>query len=203
MTRVWYVTHPDVVMDPELPVPRWPLSERGLERMRAGLALPFVGGITHVFSSDEQKALDGAAVWVEASGAAHHVDPALGENDRSATGFLPPDEFESVVRRFFGEPEQSVLGWERAVDAQARVVAAVDRALAGVGPDARVAFVAHGGVGALLLAHVMHAPISQRLDQPREGARPGSGGGHYFEFEWSPPKLLHGWRAIDAPVSGG
>lgn len=31
MTATFYfITHPSVVIDPQLPVPRWPLSERGV-----------------------------------------------------------------------------------------------------------------------------------------------------------------------------
>jgi hypothetical protein len=44
------------------------------------------------------------------------------ENDRSATGFLPPDEFETVANRLFAEPLVSIRGWERAIDAQLRIV---------------------------------------------------------------------------------
>jgi len=58
--KVTYITHPEVVMDPEIPVPRWPLSGRGLERMRSMLAHPWVNEISAVWCSDEQKALDGA-----------------------------------------------------------------------------------------------------------------------------------------------
>jgi hypothetical protein len=50
----------------------------------------------------------------------------LGENDRSATGFLPPEEFERVADEFFGSPEKSARGWERAGDAQVRIVRAVE-----------------------------------------------------------------------------
>ena len=61
----------------------------------------------------------------------HDTSPGegRGENDRSATGFLAPPDFEAAADRFFAEPETSFRGWERAIDAQARIVAAVDRTL--------------------------------------------------------------------------
>ena len=68
--------------------------------------------------------------WPTGSGVPYSVVAALHENDRSATGYLPPDRFEAVADRFFAEPETSVLGWERAVDAQARIVACVARIVA-------------------------------------------------------------------------
>jgi hypothetical protein len=41
--------------------------------------------------------------------------PELGENDRSATGYLSEPEFDDVVDEFFRRPEESVWGWERAI----------------------------------------------------------------------------------------
>ena len=34
MSLVYLITHPDVVIDPDVPVPQWPLSARGKERMK-------------------------------------------------------------------------------------------------------------------------------------------------------------------------
>ncbi len=69
----------------------------------------------------------------------------------------------------FARPSESVRGWERAVDAQARIVRAVNRIL-----DARehgdIAIVAHGGVGTLLLCHLLKEPISRGRDQPLAGS---------------------------------
>jgi len=53
----------------------------------------------------------------------------LGENDRSATGFLARDEFEATVNAFFAYPQDSIRGWEPAVDAQARIVRAIEQAV--------------------------------------------------------------------------
>lgn len=197
MTTVYFITHPDVVVDPSVPIQVWPLSERGRTRMRRVLELPWARTLALVLSSDEQKALDGAEILIEATGAPHRVAAKLGETDRSATGFLPPDEFWRTVTDFFGRPEESVRGWERAVDAQTRIADALDACLADVPAGGDVAVVSHGGVGALLLCRLAGEAIS--LEQPGapEGSPPGSGGGCYFAFDADSRELLHGWRRID------
>jgi len=199
VTTVYFITHPDVVMDPSVPIQRWPLSERGRARMQRVLELPWAATLALVLSSDEQKALDGAEILVAATGAPHRVDARLGETDRSATGFLPPDEFWRTVADFFGQPEESVRGWERALDAQARIADALDASLADAAPGADVAVVSHGGVGALLLCRLAGEAISLEREQPAppEGSPPGSGGGCYFAFDAASRALLHGWRRID------
>ncbi len=166
--QVHVVTHPEVRVDPAVPVPDWGLSEAGRARLRALVALPWVPRLTRVVSSAERKARETAGALGRATGLPVAVDPELGENDRSATGFLPPAEFEATADAFFARPTESVRGWERAVDAQARVVAAVARAVAGA--DGDVAVVCHGGVGTLLLCRVLGVPIDRRHDQPGQGS---------------------------------
>jgi len=190
MAQVHFLTHPEVAIDPSVPIPDWPLSPRGLERSRAMLAQPWVAGIGAVFSSTERKARDMAEILAVHLGLGFTPVEALGENDRSATGYLPPAEFEATADAFFAEPERSVRGWERAADAQARIVGAV-RAVLAQAPPGDVAIVAHGGVGALLLCHIKGVEISRVEDQP------GAGGGNVFRFTRVGWGLVKGWRPID------
>jgi broad specificity phosphatase PhoE len=190
---VYFVTHPDVLIDPAVPVPEWPLSPRGRERMVRALALPWVGGVRAVWCSTERKARDGAGILAEHLGLPVAELVGLGENNRSATGYLPKAEFEAVADLFFAHPDESVRGWERAVDAQRRIVGAIEEMLtasASCGGD--VALVAHGGVGTLLLCHLRGNPIARQHDQP------SNNGGNYFAFDAATRRVHHGWRAIDA-----
>jgi broad specificity phosphatase PhoE len=205
MARGYFITHPDVIIDPGKPIERWGLSARGRERMRALLAQPWLRRVGCVLSSSEQKALDGAEILVAALGVPQRIVHELGEYDRSSTGLLPQEEFWPLVQQFFERPEQSIRGWERAVDAQARVLGAVRGAVevwqrserSAERPD--LAFVAHGAVGALLLAALSGAGISLAFDQPRApgGSAPGSGGGNYFSFSLPELRLEQGWLPID------
>lgn len=192
MPLIRFITHPEVVIDPAVPVPDWPLSAEGLRRTALMLKRPWVAGIRAVFTSTERKARDMAALLAADLGLSPVEDDALGENDRSATGYLPKAEFERVADDFFANPDASIRGWERAVDAQRRIVAAVDRAIMAAPVEGDVAIVSHGGVGALLLCHLMGAPISRAKDQP------GGGGGNVFAFNARTRALLHGWRPIEA-----
>ena len=120
--------------------------------------------VTSVWSSTEAKAIEAAGILAARLGLGVNVDEDLGENDRSATGFLPPDEFENVADAFFAEPEKSILGWERAIDVQRRGENAVERILAQHGRG-DIAMVAHGAIGTLLLCRYMKIPISRNADQ--------------------------------------
>jgi hypothetical protein len=76
--------------------------------------------------------------------------------------------------------------------------------ISGVGPVITLAYIAtvdnpgrfanskaHGGVGTLLLCHLMAVPISGAQDQK------GSGDGNVFSFDPANRSLLSGWRRIE------
>jgi hypothetical protein len=124
MSTVYFITHPDVVIDPATPVTQWPLSQRGRMRMRKMAENQWISRVVAIYCSTEQKAMDGAAIMSEVMEIPYTTIPEFGENDRSATGYLSASEFEAVVDEFFLRPEESVRGWERAIDAQRRIIAA-------------------------------------------------------------------------------
>jgi len=151
MSTVYFITHPDVVIDPATPVTQWPLSQRGRMRMVKMLENHWLSRVGAIYCSTEQKAIDGAAIISEALGIPYTTIPELGENDRSATGYLPEPEFDPVVDEFFRSPEESVRGWERGLDAQRRIIAGTKAVLRTKRVDNNVAIVGHGGTGTLLL----------------------------------------------------
>jgi broad specificity phosphatase PhoE len=191
MSEVLFITHPDVVIDPAVPVPEWRLSPTGLARMRAFAAQPRLGPVRGIWSSLERKAQDGAQVLASALQVPWQTREDLGENDRSATGYLPRSAFEAMADAFFAEPDVSVKGWERATDAQERIVAAVRAVIASTSQSGDIAIVSHGAVGALLLGHLSGRPIDRSLDQP------AGNGGNYFTFDRATWRLRHGWMSID------
>ena len=190
--RTFYlITHPNVVISRDVPVPRWPLSELGKQRMRAGLRQPWVRELTSIYCSTEQKAIDGAEILAQHLSLSFSQVEDLRENDRSATGFLPPAEFERVADEFFGSPDKSVRGWERAIDAQSRIVHAVEKIAARDNTSGSIAIVSHGAVGTLLYCHLAGEPIDRRRDQP-----PNSGG-NFYGFTLSPRAVHSWWQPID------
>jgi broad specificity phosphatase PhoE len=151
----------------------------------------WVKSLSHVFSSTEKKAMDGAAILASAAGCEVETAAEMSENDRSATGYLPPPEFEKAADWFFANPLQSFHGWETAFAAQARIVSAVEAAAITHRPAGRpIAFVGHGGVGTLLKCHLAGLPIARKHDQP-------AGGGNVFAFRLSGRALLCDWTPVE------
>jgi broad specificity phosphatase PhoE len=184
-----YLTHPQVKIDPTVPVPLWGLSDLGRARAETLANTGCFSGTTQIISSAERKAIETAEIIAGKLSVAVEMREAMHENDRSATGFLPPDEFEAVASQFFADPMVRVRGWESALDAQLRIVRQVEHVLAR-NRAGDVLFVGHGAVGTLLFCHYAGFAIDRIHDQP-------AGGGHCFAFSKDGRRVLHPWRRME------
>lgn len=187
--NAYYLTHPQVEIESSRPVPLWRLSARGRERVEAILAIAWLQSIERILSSAETKAVETAAIIAAHLGVPVEIDPKMGENDRSSTGFLEPPAFEAAADRFFAEPDKSWQGWERAVDAADRIERAVERAFT-ASTAVPTLMVGHGGVGTLLKCRIGGHPIARNEDQP-------PGGGNLFAFGIVSRRLLCDWTAME------
>lgn len=186
----FYLTHPQVVIDPAIPVPQWSISSQGRARIEAMLGRPWLRSLKRIIASEERKAIETAGLIADSLGISSKAHADMGENDRSSTGFLEPSSFERAADAFFARPDESWNGWERAIDAQARIVAAVEDTLARHDHSDAILFVGHGAVGTLLKCHLAHRPISRSEDQP-------AGGGKIYAFSLGGGNLLCDWTPVE------
>jgi broad specificity phosphatase PhoE len=189
-----YVTHPQVRMDPTVPVPRWGLSDEGRARAEAFARHPLVTAARRVVASTETKAIELAQILAVAIRVPFTTDAEFDENDRSSTGYVPAERFEQLADAFFAHPEESVEGWEPASMAQARIVGAFEAALEHHNPDRPIIFAGHGAVGTLLKCALDQRVISRDEDQRRVDH---PGGGNVLVIRLSDRKLLSDWVPME------
>ena len=184
-----YLTHPQVLIDRTASVRSWSLNSVGRARVQLIENAAWLSGTTEIVSSGERKAVETANIIARKLRIPVEIREEMHENDRSATGFLEPDEFEAVADQFFSQPMTSIRGWERAIDAQLRIVREVELVLDRNGAG-DVLFVGHGAVGTLLFCHYAGFAINRAYDQP-------NGGGQYFAFAKESRRILHPWRPME------
>ncbi|MFT5196117.1 MAG: broad specificity phosphatase PhoE [Cellvibrionaceae bacterium] len=191
MKLIYVITHPEVVINPDVPVPNWRLSDLGRERMTHILNAPWLNSVTAVYASDEQKAIDGAQIVADQLGLSVTQMAELGEVDRSSTGYMPQKEHDYNGRMLFLHPAESVDGWETAVAAQERMVIAVNQLIEQDSTTGSLVIVTHGAVGSFLMSHLKNRPIT--LDDAPEV----EGGGGLFSFDGDSLSILSEWQNID------
>jgi broad specificity phosphatase PhoE len=188
MARVFYLSHPEVVVDAKRPVPHWSLSTTGRARCTACAESPVLAALVAILTSEETKAVETADLFAAPRGLTPICVPNSGENDRSATGFVPEPGFSTLADAFFAAPTLSVRGWERAIDAQARIVDAIATAV-GAASAGDVLICGHGAVGTLLYCHHAGLPVSRRYDQ--------RGGGNVIAYDRATMAPAHAWRRME------
>ena len=184
-----YLSHPQVQIDVNIPVPKWGLSETGIKRANALINSRALANNIAIISSTEKKAIETAKIIALIFNKIPEIHNNLHENDRSSTGFLKPDEFEKTADSFFAQPEQSICGWERAIDVQSRIVKAT-MSIIKIHENRDILMVGHGAVGTLLMCHFARLPISRQYDQP-------VGGGNFFSVCLGTFELLHQWLPME------
>lgn len=204
MQKLYFITHPEVVIDPEVPATQWPLSVQGKERMRQLSKQPWMQNIGAIYSSCEQKSIDGAAILADGLKLSFTKLEALGEIDRSATGYLPFDEFMNVYAEFLANPTVSVRGWEISVNAQQRIINAIQAVVEETKVNyvtindnhsirGDIAIISHGVVGLLYLCHIKGCPVSKEQEHPA-----AANGGNYFCVDVENQVLINDWMPIDS-----
>ncbi len=163
MNRIMrYLTHPQVSIDPHTPVGHWSLSHEGLMRTNKVATATGLSKTTQIISSAETKARQTAMIIAKSLKLEISVRERMHENDRSSTGFLPLAEFEAMADDFFAHPGQSVDGWERAIDAQKRIVGETNQIITQHdGGD--LLLVGHGAVGSFYIAILQTGPLVAHL----------------------------------------
>jgi broad specificity phosphatase PhoE len=194
VATLFYITHPNVEVEPDVAVARWSLSDTGRRRAATMAEQVWVRSVRRVLTSDETKAVETAEILAAALSIEPEVVPGTGEMDRTATGYLPAVEFEALADAFFAAPDVSVSGWERAVDAQRRIAGALDPILDEPTQRGDVAVVGHGGVGTLWYCHLAGISIDRAWDQP--------GQGHVFAVDTATRRPRHHWRPIESADVG-
>jgi broad specificity phosphatase PhoE len=185
-----YLTHPQIRLDANVPVPLWGLSDLGRSRVERFKTSAVLSNTRSIVSSMETKALETAAILANQWKLPLHVKELAHENDRASTGFLTPPEFEIAADLFFAHPDKSMRGWETAIEAQRRIVLVFNGAISKT-VDGDMLFVGHGGVGTLLFCSLQQEPIKRIRDQPQ-------GGGNLFCYDLDSKKIVHGWQSMES-----
>ncbi len=190
MSYLFFLTHTDVEIDKNELIEKWPLSEKGKDRFKKINLQSWFSKIDQIFTSEEQKAVDGADIASAYLNKPYTKIKSLGEFDRTSTGYQPYETFMHNVNSFFQYPTKNVCGWESATDAQKRIVKTIaDIVMQSSNKDILV--ISHGAVGALYMSYLLKKTISIIYSQPENN------GGNYFIVDSNTNKVIQTWKPLD------
>lgn len=144
------VKHSLPLIEPNVPGPKWNLSDEGRLRCSALADRIREYAPSQIVCSTEPKAAETAELVAAHLGIEARQQPGLHENDRTGLPYLSKDEHLSLFRRFFSSPDEQVIGLETASRARKRFEAAVADVLK-TSPSGNIGIVAHGTVISLFV----------------------------------------------------
>ncbi|WP_171172647.1 histidine phosphatase family protein [Ruegeria sp. HKCCA0370] len=184
MPKLIIISHPEVSVDPAVPITEWGLNAVGRERVTEFASSEVLSNVTQIWTSGERKARETGEILAAPRALPVNCNLSLGENDRSATGYLPRDDFEAAADAFFAQPYTSYRGWETAVEAQKRIHRAVTEIIH-THHAGDLAIATHGAVGTLLWCALSDCSIDRKYDQPSQG--------HFWQADLATLKPESGW----------
>jgi broad specificity phosphatase PhoE len=154
MSFLILVRHSLPEIQENIPAREWNLSEAGRTRAEklAKRLKPYRLGA--LVSSTEPKARQTAEIIGEGLGLTYVTANDLHEHDRSNSPFYKKNEFQSLVRNFFREPDILIFGNETANQARDRFRRAVDLTLQSY-TGRNTAIVSHGTVISLFVSSLI------------------------------------------------
>ena len=187
MPKLIIISHPEVAIDPAVPITEWGLNAVGHKRATEFASSEVLSNVTQIWTSGERKARETAEILAAPRALPVNCNLSLGENDRSATGYLPRDDFEAAADAFFAQPDTSHRGWETAVEAQRRIHRAVTE-IVQTHHAGDLAIATHGAVGTLLWCALSDCSIDRKYDQPSQG--------HFWQADLATLKPDSGWVSL-------
>lgn len=187
MPNLTIITHPEVSIDPAIQITDWGLSVTGRKRATEFASCEALSNVTQIWTSNERKARETGEILAAPQTLPVNCHLGLGENDRSATGYLPRDDFEAAADAFFAQPEVSYSGWETAVEAQKRIHRTITEIIQ-MHDAGDIAIVTHGAVGTLLWCALSDCSIDRKHDQPSQG--------HFWQADILTLKPYSGWVSL-------
>lgn len=142
MRELYLIRHATPAVQPNVPAPEWPLSDRGIEEARTLASTAKGWGLKAIYASGEPKTQSTALVIGEELGLPVNVVEGLQET-RMDWWIANSDEFGETVQQILEQPELSLRGAERAGAAAARFATAIAIIGQGAFPAAAVT---HGRV---------------------------------------------------------
>jgi broad specificity phosphatase PhoE len=149
MTKVYLIRHAETEKAGD-DATLWPLSAEGEAQVKRLAAQPFWDDVKAIITSDEQKAVATIHQIAADRGLPVLMHPGLRELHRAP---LWLDDYQARVLEVFQHSALAIGGWERAADAQARILTTMDELILKYDPQP-FAVVSHGMLLSLLLASI-------------------------------------------------
>ncbi len=187
MTKLIYITHPEVIIDTDIDIDSWQISPLGWDRVQNLLSLDFWHVVEKVYTSTEPKAYTIAEKVSKKYNIEFEKVRDLREIDRSSTGIIRPlSKYMEVVQSSYENISDQVRGWESIDSVMLRNSNVVEK-LKVKHPRETIVIIGHGCAGTTIKCYIKNIPPSFREDPQKTGC--------YFMADLDGNTIINDWAA--------
>lgn len=167
MFKLIYISHPAVNIDKTKPPHMWGLSKIGFEEAKTLLQKPFWSEVDIIYSSNEPKATQVASLASEKYNIQWIQEEKLGEADRTATPFMPLEEYMDAIQQCYVKPSENIKGWESHHHMMERNISALEE----IKKENKktIVIIGHGGAGTTIKCYIKGVKLNFSEDPKRTG----------------------------------
>ncbi len=185
MTKLIYITHPEVIINPAIAIDEWVLSPLGWDRVEKLLALKFWQEVEKVYTSSEPKAYMIGEKVSKKYGIELEKISDLREIDRSATGIISPlSDYMQVVQLSYENIKEMAKGWESISNVMLRNSNAVEMLKTKYNGKTFV-IIGHGCAGTTIKCHIKKVNPTFQEDPQKTGC--------YFIANLDTNEIIQDW----------
>lgn len=140
------IRHSKSLVNPNIPIPTWGLSEEGVELAKKLNRIPQIQTLDMVYSSLQPKALETAILATKNTGIPIKTDDRLTESTSFTNKFVTPEELEQNTKKYYSDKHLSFNNGETSDEALKRFMAAISDITKEETDKKNVGIVSHGNI---------------------------------------------------------
>lgn len=167
--NIIFIRHSKSLVNPEIPINTWGLSEEGVELAKKLNNLPEIKTLDVIYSSLQPKALETAILATKNLGILIKTDDRLTETTSFTNKFVNLDQLEKNTKEYYSGPKISINNGETSEEALARFNTAINEIVKAEAGKQNIGVVSHGSILASFCAQYKKTgayEILQNMKQP-------------------------------------
>lgn len=187
--KIVFIRHSKSLVNPNIPITSWGLSEEGITLAKKLNSLPQVKTIQVIYTSLQPKALETADLATEGLNIEIKKDNNLTESTSFTNKFVSLKELEENTRKYYTEKTLSINGGETFVEAQERFGKALEDIVKEEQDKESIGIVSHGNILAGFVSQITSEDpfeIVEKITQPDVAV-----------FDWDTKQFISGFGGIE------
>lgn len=162
------VRHSKSLVNPDIPIPTWGLSEEGVILAKGLREITVINSLEVVYSSLQSKALETAVYMTKNSGIQIKTDNRLTESTSFTNKFVDLEQLAQNTKDYYSNTDLSINNGETFQEALNRFMTAIENIIKAEAGKKNIGIVSHGNILAAFSNQYIHKDVYQLAESIKQ-----------------------------------